>query len=307
MDENIKIQPGIAENIISDTAKKGKKDKKIIPPEKQIKKLKRKVLVQGISIFLLVLACAALFVYSFRDEIKFRYAVYQIDNGEVSNGLTLLNDIPYHKGVSEILNKYKFSNIGSTFVLGTYEQDGNSHNGSEDLEWVIIDFDADANKALITTKYCIDCKVYKDAYGAVTWETSDVRSWLNGRFIEKTFSEEEKALILDTNVVTPKNVKYGTDGGNTTVDKVFLLSDAEFQKYLSGTDYVIGYTTQYARDKGVQSGPISGTSVCWLRSPGESLVYISTISYVGELNSAGVYSYSASCGIRPTMWIDASN
>lgn len=287
-------------------AKKRRK-KKDIPPEKRIKKLRRKVIVQGIVIFLLVLACLALAAYAFRDFFTFRYAEYLIDNGELSEGIEVLNKIPTYDGVPELLEKYKYSNIGSSLTFGTYEQDGNTFNGNEPLEWIIIDYDQSENKTLIVTRYCIDCKQYKDAYGAVTWETSDARAWLNDRFISKAFSAEEKSMIVDCEVTTPANCKFDTDGGNITVDKVFLLSDEEFNKYLADTDYTIGYTTKYASDRGVQSGPISGTSVCWLRTPGESLVYVSTISYVGELNSMGVYSYSASCGIRPAMWISAGN
>ncbi|MBE6538168.1 MAG: hypothetical protein E7671_01725 [Ruminococcaceae bacterium] len=52
--------------------------------------------------------------------------------------------------------------------------------------------------------------------------------------------------------------------------------------------------------------PESNTSVCWLRTPGENQVYVSTISFVGKLNSKGIYHYSYITGVRPAVWVDVS-
>ena len=295
------------ENISEKTAgKKNKKEKKPPKMSDQIKKMARTIKIQTAWIALLSVLIVALFGLNFADAIKFQYAKICINDGNIEKGVEILNSIDEYPGAAELLDKYKYTVVGNVIRLGTYEQDSDSGNGSEALEWIVLDYDAEEGKSLIMTRYAIECKPYMDGYGAVTWETSDVRAWLNRDFIRKAFSGEELGRIIESDIETPNNIKYKTKGGNVTADRVFLLSDAEFNKYLEGTDYAIGYTTQYARDRGVQSGPISGTSVCWLRSPGESLVYVSTVSYVGELNSMGVYSYSASCGVRPAMWVNVS-
>ena len=285
--------------------KKAKKKKEKKPPKMSdiVKKMNRTLKIQTAWIIILSIAVIALAGCVFSDVLIYNAAKIYINKGDIESGVALLNKIPDYSQTCALLDKYKYKVVGNVIRLGTYEQDGDSGNGTEALEWIVLDYDAEANKSLIITRYTIDSVVYKDSYGAVTWEASDARKWLNRDFLNKAFKGNELGMILESDIETPNNIRYNTKGGNITADKVFLLSDEEFNKYLKDTENATGYTTQYARDNGVQSGPISGTSVCWLRSPGESLVYVSTISYVGELNSMGVYSYSASCGVRPAMWI----
>ncbi len=269
------------------------------------KKLKRMSISLGIHRFFTFLSfvlIAALAFYTFFPQIQYYRAVRLIDNGRLEEGIDILRTVSgeYYKA-DELLEKYKYSVFGTELVFGEYEQDGNTKNGAEPLEWIVLE--GKDGMALITTKYSIDCKQYKDGYGATTWADSELRTWLNDRFLEKTFTEKELNKIVPTQLEAPQNPKYNTKGGESTLDKVFLLSADEFTKYLANTEHAIGYTTEYARSKGAISGPESGTSVCWLRTPGESLVYVSTVSYVGELNPSGVYTYSKSNGFRPVMWI----
>lgn len=294
-----------AQTCTNDTKnEKRTKKKQLSREEKLLKKLRHRLVGQGIWLTLLTLLILALGAYTFLDTIKYTYAEMLIDKGDIESGVEILNGIKSYEPAAELLDEYKFSVVGNVVTFGTYEQDADTSNGNEPLEWVVLKYEN--GRALLTTRYCIDCKQYKADYGAVTWESSDIRSWLNNRFLEKTFTGEERAKIIDNESTADPNPKYKTKAGNITADKVFLLSADEFSDYLEGGDYAIGYTTAYAREKGVQSGPISGTSVCWLRTPGESLVYVSTVSYVGDLNLMGVYSYSSSCGIRPAIWIDTN-
>ncbi len=291
------------------TKQKDKKKKGKNPPKTSdlIKKMNRAIKIQTAWILILSLAVIGLAGCVFSDILIYNAAKIYINKGNIEKGVELLNKIPDYSQTASLLDDYKFTVKGNVIKLGSYEQDGDSSNGAEPLEWIVLDYDSKENKALIMTLYAIDAVVYKDSYGATTWETSDARRWLNRDFIKKAFKGNELGMIIESDIENTNNMKYKTKGGNVTADRVFLLSDAEFSKYLKGTDHAIGYTTQHARDNGVQSGPISGTSVCWLRTPGESLVYVSTVSYVGELNSMGVYTYSYSCGVRPCMWVNVNN
>lgn len=49
-----------------------------------------------------------------------------------------------------------------SIVFGKYEIDGNLSNGLEDIEWVLLDYDEENKKALLTSKYILDCKAYFD-------------------------------------------------------------------------------------------------------------------------------------------------
>ncbi len=284
---------------------KVKKKKGKNPPKTSdlIKKMHRTLKIQTAWLLILSLAVICLAGCVFSDILIYNAAKACINIGNIEMGVELLNKIPDYSQTADLLDRYKYTVKGNIINFGSYEQDGDRSNGAEPLEWLVLDYDAEENKALIITLYAIDAVVYKDGYGATTWETSDARRWLNSDFINKAFKGNEISRIVESDIETPDNLKFKTKGGNVTADRVFLLSDAEFNKYLRGKDNAMGYTTQHARDKGVQSGPISGTSICWLRTPGESLVYVSTVSYVGELNSMGVYTYSSSCGVRPCMWV----
>jgi len=66
--------------------------------------------------------------------------------------------------------------------------------------------------------------------GTAIWSECSLRGWLNGEFYSG-FSAEEKSRILSTNVVNNVNPWYGTDGGQDTVDHVFLLSIEEVVEY----------------------------------------------------------------------------
>ena len=72
----------------------------------------------------------------------------------------------------------------------------------------------------------------------ITWENSDIRSWLNGTFVNRAFSEKERSAIRVTTIDTP--LHYDSDQYSSkkksikTKEKVFLLSEdeAENEKYV---------------------------------------------------------------------------
>ncbi len=140
----------------------------------------------------------------------------------------------------------------STVYFGEYWQNDTNEDGytswiddnKEPIKWRVLSVDETnddlfllADENLIYKDYnyneCVD----------VSWETSTIRSWLNGydpddipyeaytnkndhdyfySFINAAFTEEEIAEIKDTYVINSSSL-YDT-GGNNTIDKVFLLS-----------------------------------------------------------------------------------
>lgn len=61
--------------------------------------------------------------------------------------------------------------------------------------------------------------------------TERQRCWLNDKFYNTAFSEEEQAVVVNTNVVNEDNPFYNAEGGNDTADKVWLLSLGETERY----------------------------------------------------------------------------
>lgn len=130
----------------------------------------------------------------------------------------------------------------------------------------------------------------------VTWETSTMRSWLNGydasanaggdsgtdytndNFLNIAFSINEQTAIAGTDVVNGPNPDYDTDGGDGTTDRIFLLSIAEasnsgyFPKYSSSR---YSANTPYVADGGRLGTYMKGEDEgyldrWWLRSPGQN-------------------------------------
>ncbi|MBR4550778.1 MAG: hypothetical protein IKO13_00625, partial [Oscillospiraceae bacterium] len=87
---------------------------------------------------------------------------------------------------------------GDHVFFGHYEQDGDKSNGSEEIEWRVLEVRED--RVLVISEYGLDVKPYNSTYGGVTWETCSLRKWLNGDFLTEVFTEEEQEQIRSTKV-----------------------------------------------------------------------------------------------------------
>ena len=157
-----------------------------------------------------------------------------------------------------------------------------------------------------------------------------MRSWLNGygasentggdsgtdytsdNFIGTAFSEKEQKAIADTDVFNDDNGDI--EGGNTTTDKIFLLSIAEanYSDYFTDNDSRIATNTAYVADGGkIGLGGMYGVGVAdfwWLRSPGS--FYSNNAAYVyetGDVNSSGTAVNSDSYTVRPAFNLDLNS
>jgi len=88
-------------------------------------------------------------------------------------------------------------------------------------DWFALD--KQDGKTLIITEKVIDKRPYHHEETEITWETSDMRKYLNGEFYD-SFSEADRARIIEVTNENPDNPWYGTSGGNQTTDRIFLLS-----------------------------------------------------------------------------------
>lgn len=120
----------------------------------------------------------------------------------------------------------------------------------EPIKWRVLN--RNGNDALLLADVALDDQEYNTNWELVTWETSSMRSWLNGygasvnrpktdysrkNFINSAFTSTQRSAIKTTNVVNNNNINYGTTGGKNTSDKVFLLSESE----VYNTDTAAGY------------------------------------------------------------------
>lgn len=189
------------------------------------------------------------------------------------------------------------ANPGDLIVFGAYEQDNNMENGKEMIEWYVLA--KEENRILVLSKYALDYQPYHEEKDNVTWETCDLREWLNQSFVKEAFEDGEQARIAVANVSAEKGWYYqDIDPGNDTQDKVFLLSNREAAMYSAFTSGIQCEYTQYIRSS---RGFIHGISEInwWLRTPGYQQNYAECIDEDYGPYSLGNPSISTPESARP--------
>ena len=208
----------------------------------------------------------------------------------------------------------------------------------EPIKWRVLN--RNGNDALLFADVALDSQKYNTNYEDVTWETSSMRSWLNGygasvnqpktdysrkNFIDSAFTSTQKNAIKTTNVVNNNNIDYGTAGGNNTSDKVFLLSESE----VYNTDMAEGYgfvkdsetddearrsrcsTYAYAmgtyRSYDTEYTKYNGNIWWWLRSPGIEGNYAAEVYKYGWGYRDGSYVDDTTDGVRPALHLNLAS
>lgn len=197
--------------------------------------------------------------------------------------------------------------IGDYIKFGRYEQDNDTSNGKEEIEWLVLE--KNDNKVLVISKYTLDCQQYNTSDTDVTWETCTLRKWLNNEFLNSAFSAEEKAMIPTVAVSADKDPDYGlfhnysTDPGNATQDQVFLLSTTEAYKYFSSDSARWCEPTVYAVANGAYVDSDTGECWWWLRSPGYSQDTAAAVANDGFYGD-GICVNIDDTAVRPALWIN---
>jgi len=188
--------------------------------------------------------------------------------------------------------------VGNTVTFGAYDQDGDTSNGAEAIEWIVLA--NDGKTATLISRYGLDAKPYNTEQEYVTWETCTLRKWLNGDFLNAAFSADERAKLETVKVTADRNPKNFIDPGNDTQDKVFLLSIDEANKYFSSDSDRMCKPTKTAVKNGASTNS-SGACWWWLRSPG---YYPSLVAYVrddGSVYYDGCGVYNGDLAVRPVV------
>ena len=244
-------------------------------------------------------------------------------------------------------------NTWDTLMFGNYWQEDTNGDGVADqnddkqpIQWRVLS--VNGNDAFLMAEKTLDNQCYnehpKSSTGGgkelwATWETCTLRTWLNDTFLNAAFTDEEKNAIADTTVVTPGEDPWNsgtlTDGGNDTVDKVYLLSLEEIRNSEYGFDSQPGYrgegsdcwrlsqtiastNTAYATEQGAitfeekwareeypsEIRAIGNTNCWWLRSPGWDGMSAVTV-LIGIVAITGS-THNDELGIRPVIHLDLS-
>jgi len=222
---------------------------------------------------------------SYRDsksrcsEARYRYGCQLIAQGNAISARKQYLKIYNYKDVYEKLKQLTPELIKQGVVNGLIF--GNT-------AWRVID-KKDDSFALLTTEKPIGKMPFNQETGDCSWATSDIRKYLNGKYLDN-FTEIERKLIFPTEILTAPNSDYSTDGCGYTVDSVFLLSASEAYQFFDSDE---------AR-KVTSQKPIW----MWLRSPGASRRHVMVIDENGRIDTKGVKSINQDGFVRPVLWIN---
>ena len=244
-------------------------------------------------------------------ENKYLRALNSMEEGHLDNALQLLEGLSYENSeeiIAELRDTAAQADaddsaeilIGDIVSFGSYEQDNDTANGKEDIEWIVLA--KEENQILVVSWYALDVQPYNSEWENATWESCTLRTWLNDTFYNSAFSSTEQSSIKTTYVFADSNPKYGTNQGHNTLDHLFLLSANEVAEYFSLGEEWDCEPTAYVEAQGAYVH--NNSCWWWLRTNGK---HTNTASYVYGPDSIyydgnGVdQDYFA---VRPAMWIN---
>ena len=184
-------------------------------------------------------------------------------------------------------------------------------------DWRVLSVYED-DTALIITENVIDKRPFHSVWEDVTWETSDIRAYLNSTFLD-AFTPGEQRRILRSDLHTPDNIGFLTRGGNDTTDYVFLLSIEEVVKYFGGLGQPIPFNPgAYCRviytkiSDEYNSARVAfdedGVAYLWLlRSSGFDYDFTSFVELDGVINLSGGMVGGGSGGVRPALLLNIAS
>ena len=262
------------------------------------------------------------------DECEVRKTYHEAES-KVKGGLfaeaySILKTIDTYTPSKDLINEIELKKplflleVGDSFTVGTYEQDNNSNNGKEPIEWIVLSKDSKENKLFVISKMILDCIPYNNERENVTWEICSIRKWLNTSFYDTAFSDSEKENILQTVVPNYGNPVFNVKGGYDTEDKLYCPSLQEIEKYYDYNkeeynEEIMCLATPYAVAQGV--GVDDKNYGPWiLRTPGSKTIAFCGVSRNGCImgnnttkeGASGVFVDAIGSGVRPVMNIDGN-
>ena len=172
----------------------------------------------------------------------------------------------------------------------------------EPIKWRVLQ--SENGEAFLLSDVILDKQLYNENDKYVTWEKSSLRAWLNKKFINRAFIDEEREKINITEIINQDNPVYGTEGGNNTFDKIFLLSLSEVSEQQDGEKY--GFLDDEIRACGKSDFSKTG-SWWWLRSPGYDSGYAAGVYDYGWVYRYGHDVGSSGDGVRPALHLNLSS
>lgn len=329
---------------------KAKEKKKAVSANKERKPFKLNLGLLAAAISLILLG-TLVYIYVLVPSNKYSNAVSLVESGNYDDAIEIFTELGEYKDseykvkettyrkaddlynqkkvveAANIFNNLRFDDsedrlkkikeeliesakVGDSILFGDYEQDGSFENGKEMIEWVVLD--KQAGSILVISRYVLDAQAFNPNSEEVYWENSSLRSWLNGRFPDNSFSREDPSNVLQTTLINNRYPEQTEEEEDTselifeeyeTKDRIFLLSSAELEEFYPNTENRLCLATEYAIENGVAANADNSCS-WWLRSPGADRT--STEYVWNQYGTVGSSMHEIVMGVRPAMWIKSN-
>lgn len=173
--------------------------------------------------------------------------------------------------------------VGDEVEFGKFEQNNEPDTGAEPVVWVVAE--KNGTKLTLVSKYCLTSMSYHTEQAEVTWANCSLRKWLNEDFINASFSEPEKKILM--------NVKHGE-----IFDTAYILDEETFDRFTKETSVGETSLTDFAKGQG-------DTHYTWLRS-NEISQAAPRATLKGERVTDGNPIVNQLLAVRPVINIDLS-
>ena len=241
-------------------------------------------------------------------EAKYLWAKELLAKGDFAAADEKFAELGEYKDSAACIEKIKLQSLVNAEVGDVVKIGKSGHAYKKDITWIVLD--KIDNKMLVISENILEKSAYdgNDLYKNV-WTYNDQSSeWASSDICESLqrhvgdletysnyFNAEETQIILDSYIHTPNNPKYDTSGGPDTVNKLFLLSIDEAEKYFASDEE--------------RAAKLYGNDECrwWLRSPGSGTYTSAYVKFDGGIALQGYNTTEEDIGVRPAMWIDVSS
>ncbi len=321
--------------------KKRREDEERILSEQRAKRIRRIMWISALLFMCILLICALIRIIVFENknrraihllnsgnyneayelledigkndaiaQSKYERAIKYIDLGDYEAAYPLLHGINYQDSAQkfEEITPHYYKKVisnakpGMQLFFGAYEQDNDTSNGKEPIEWIVLEKDSSDN-IFVVSKYALDCQCYNGSSSNVTWESCSLRKWLNSEFLSSAFSAYEQNIIKSAVVDADNNSAPDINPGHNVIDKVYLLSIAEINNYFISADARKCRPTPYAVSRGACSDSDNNVGFCcyWLRNSGDISIDAAGVSESGNVFNYGFVNSGVIDGVRPAL------
>ena len=143
--------------------------------------------------------------------------------------------------------------VGDMVLIGTYEQDNDTSNGAEDIEWRVLA--VEDGKVLLISEYALDAHMFNSMASMLNdWDRSDLKSWLTGDFKSDAFTSDDASCFNGDLFCLSVEEAY-----------TYFLSDAD--RMCAPTAYAVAQGAWQSDDHEVNG---RGACLWWLRSAGRN-------------------------------------